>query len=219
MHRHSWTPTWLICFADKKQTENSACQFLPLEEGEWVRMDVFRGNGVPETNESFQLQVLGCWVILSQLLWCMKFSLDYLQQLWNGLWGPRSYEPQAVCGICHARCSSPHSLGLGASEHRLSVCTVSCFCVCPVPGAWAPWEARAGHFHFVASFMLAHCFTYRGSLKKCWECDANNCTNERNIKLLQMSSQKMREWWSCLLKRGQLWRPDWSDPIDTHILI
>ena len=34
-----------------------------------------------------------------------------------------------------ACCSSPHSLGLGAlSEHRLSMWTVLCFYVCPVPG-------------------------------------------------------------------------------------
>lgn len=138
MHRHVGPqPTNL--FADKNRLRTMLASFYPGVRVNELGMGVFRGNGVPESNESSSSRFWDVGVILSQLLWCMKFSLDYLQQLWNGQ-GPRSLSPQAVCGICHARCSSPHSLGLGALRAQTErVHCLFCFCVCPVPGAWAPW--------------------------------------------------------------------------------
>ena len=70
--------------------------FYPGVRVDELGMGVFRENGVPETNESSSSRFWDVGVILSQLLWCMKFNLDYLQQLkWLG---SKELDPS-----CHVR--------------------------------------------------------------------------------------------------------------------
>lgn len=149
MHRHVGPqPTNL--FADKNRLRTMLASFYPGVRVNELGMDLFRGNGVPETNESSSSRFWDVGVILSQLLWCMKFSLDYLQQLWNGQ-RPRSLSPQAVCGICHARCSSPHSLGLGTLRAQAE--RVHCLLLLCLSCSWSMSSMRPGA---VTSCSLLH---------------------------------------------------------------
>lgn len=167
MHRHVGPqPTNL--FADKNRLRTVLASFYPGVRVNELGMGVFRGNGVPETNESSSSRFWDVGVILSQLFWCMKFSLDYLQQLWNGQ-GPGSLSPQAVCGIRHGTLFSTLP-GSGRSLSTDWECALSLASVSVLFLEHELHEARGCYFLlFVASFMPAHCFTQSEQKpKKCW---------------------------------------------------
>ena len=80
MHTHVG-PRSTNLFANKNRLRTVLASFYLGVRVDELGMGVFRGNGVPETNESSSSRFWDVGVVLNQLLWCMKFNLDYLQQL------------------------------------------------------------------------------------------------------------------------------------------
>ena len=61
-------------FANKNRLRTMLASFYLGVRVDELGIGMFRGNGVPETNESSSSRFWGVGVILNQLLWCMKFT-------------------------------------------------------------------------------------------------------------------------------------------------